>query len=206
MNDNGGFFMRKLRQIFSILILIFTLFTVFGCSNINKDTSQNTSNQDQSVKEFAEIIQEELEVTNASNLSNFEIISTFIDDKYQYVHYLFNIDGKSFEGLCSLAQVSYKIIYNDYTVIDQGAPFTIHEISGGKDDHTTYLFIGGVINNQDINSMNIEFNDDTIVNIRPLNSTYSYVKDKIVSIKRITALDAHSNIIFTYPPYPPTGV
>lgn len=89
----------------------------------------------------------------------------------------------------------------DVTEVDENEPITVHQMSSNiSSSNTKYLVVGGIINDFNIKSINVNFRDNTMVNlIIGEDKNYFYAKYReVVQIKSIEALDEKLNIIYKW--------
>lgn len=192
--------MRKLIVAVLMVILLLT-----GCNNITTSNSNDNSLEGK-LKGYIESKTTEVKVDKV------KVVSSNIIDHGMLLFVLFDSNTKNYEGLFQIKQEKEsdipEILYGDYTIIDKKSSFTVHQMGGDAalpgEQKKTYLFVGGVVNSDDIKSLNIKYNDGQLVHVIVENSrTYNFARtDKAVSIKSIDALDKDDNIIYNYPPYP----
>lgn len=193
-----------------IIILFFSL-CVSGCSSNNyfevKNENQLITQED--------IIRNEIQQKDTFvNVENLRIVSKFENGQVTLIMFTFSNKSKLYEGLSVIKQdgSSWRLIQQDSVVVDRNAPFTVHQMSGAipagdGQQKNTYIFVGGVINDTKIRSMQIYYNDGMLKKkvLAPNDISYMIERvDKAISIKEVSALDESDEIIYHYPPYPPS--
>lgn len=197
--------------IFSILVIVVSALLLIIGSYRSKDNKSyprqaETELIDTSIIGNLEIIIKSDIQKKDSNIKfdKFNIISSDNKSYGKIVIYLFQSKNVRYEGLCILSNNSK--ITNDYTIVDEKAPFTVHQLGGSTDViGENFIIFSGVVNNKDIDSLLMEFNDSSKVNIKiGENRSYNYIKSgSNCKLNDILALDKKLNSIFKYPPYPP---
>ena len=194
--------------VFSILVIIVSTSIVFyhNMNNKNHPTNTNVKVMDNSIVGTLEtIIKSDIQKKDSSiKFDKFNIVSTNIESYAKLAMYLFESKNVKYEGLCILSNNDN--ITNDYTVIDKKASFTNHQLGGSTDViGIKFVMYSGVVNTKGIDSLLLDFNDGSKVNIKlGENKCYFYVKNGAnCKINNISALDKNLNCISKYPPYPP---
>ena len=146
-------------------------------------------------KKLMTIISQELGLTDLNlrilSISSFEnsIITTF----------MYNDDKEGYEGIYQISHGG-EILFKAIDKINKNEPFTLHEVEFRKEGVPRCTVIYGVINTPIIKSININFNDATMVNIILGDSVnYSYIKEvDTVPIVRVEGLDENLDIFYKW--------
>ncbi|WP_346961755.1 hypothetical protein [Clostridium sp.] len=116
--------------------------------------------------------------------------------------FIYEDKDKNYEGLCELSKEenSYSLLATSIKEVDKYTPFTVNtmEIKGSLTEN--YKILGGVINDPNIKSININFNNNTITNILiGEDKSYFYVtEEKELEISTIEALDDSFKIFYQW--------
>lgn len=146
-------------------------------------------------KRLMTIISQELELSDSNleilSISNFEnsIITTF----------MYNTDQEGHEGICQISHGD-EVLFKAIDKINKNEPFTLHEVEFRKEGIPRCTVIYGVINTPIIKSVNINFNDATMINILLGNSiNYSYINEvDAAPIVRVEGLDEDLKIFYQW--------
>lgn len=135
----------------------------------------------------------------ALNDSNLKILSQSEFDNSIIATFMYEADQEGYEGICQISNQD-EILFKAVDKINKGEPFTLHEVEFRKESLPSCSVIYGVINTPIIKSININFNDDTMVNIvlgEAIN--YSYINASGSSpIIRVDGLDEDLNIFYKW--------
>lgn len=109
------------------------------------------------------------------------------------VMFLYKDKNKNYEGLCQLTkdENSYDILTTSIKEVDKHTPFTVNTLEIKGDFSERYKIIGGIINDKDIKSININFHNNTMANVLiGEDKSFFYVKEQQnLDILSIEALD-----------------
>lgn len=202
---------------YSMILLI--IFSLAGCANTQTTqtsmsegsqlntgniSTNNDDNQNTDETKLEEKIKQYIEQNNNflnKKVSSIKIISTNIIAHGMLIFALYQIDNdsESYQGLFRVQQTNIAqdnvIIDGALDKIDKSVPFTKIEMGGDAaikgEQKKTYFFIGGVINNNNIKAINIQFDDGLLVSVQVDSyNTYNYARtDKLVGITSIEAVD-----------------
>lgn len=142
-----------------------------------------------------DIISQEL----ALNDSNLKILSQSSFDNSIIVTFVYEDGEDDHEGICQISQKD-EILFKAVDKINKYEPFTLREVEFRKESLPSCTVIYGVINTPIIKSININFNDASIVNIvLGDNKNYSYINEVDASpIIRVDGLDKDLNIFYKW--------
>ncbi|WP_346931099.1 hypothetical protein [Clostridium sp.] len=137
------------------------------------------------------ISEDRISIINVSDVVDVSVAMFIYEDK-----------DKSYEGLCELSKEenSYSLLATSIKEVDKYTPFTVNtmEIKGSLTEN--YKILGGVINDPNIKSININFNNNTMTNILiGEDRSYFYVtEEKELEISTIKALDDSLKIFYQW--------
>jgi hypothetical protein len=129
------------------------------------------------------------------NISDDSISILYVSDIKDdiLVMFLYKDKNKNYEGLCQLTkdENSYDILTTSIKEVDKHTPFTVNTLEIEEDFSESYKIIGGIINDKDIKSININFHNNTMANVLiGEDKSYFYVKEQQnLDILSIEALD-----------------
>ncbi|WP_346914670.1 hypothetical protein [Clostridium sp.] len=116
--------------------------------------------------------------------------------------FIYEDKDKSYEGLCEITNVenSYNLLATSIKEVDIHAPFTVNTMETKGSLTENYKILGGVINDPNIKSININFNNNTMTNILiGEDKSYFYVtEEKELEISTIEALDDSFKIFYQW--------
>ncbi|GAA0777185.1 hypothetical protein GCM10008908_31900 [Clostridium subterminale] len=122
--------------------------------------------------------------------------------KDKLVMFLYEDNGKNYEGLCKLSKVenSYNIIATSTKEVDKYAPFTVNVMETKVSLTENYKILGGVINDPNIKSININFDNNTMTNILigEDKSFFYVIEENEIDILTIEALDNSLKIFYKW--------
>ncbi len=129
------------------------------------------------------------------NISDDSISILYVSDIKDdiLVMFLYKDKNKNYEGLCQLTkdEKSYDVLTISIKEVNKHTPFTVNTLEIEEDFSESYKIIGGIINDKDIKSININFHNNTMANILiGEDKSYFYVKEQQnLDILSIEALD-----------------
>jgi len=189
---------RKIVLILTILMLSFiALITI----NMNK---KNIYMKDEAYKEvkltdkIAVLISKEFSI----GIENISIL--YVDDieNDKLTMFLYEDKNKSYEGLCRLTKVdnSYDILKTSIREINEDVPFTVNTMEIKENINDSYKVFSGVINNPNVKSININFDNDTMTNVLVgEDNSYFYIsKQTNVDALNIEALDDSLKVFYQW--------
>ena len=116
--------------------------------------------------------------------------------------FLYEDKDKSYEGLCKLIKVeaSYDILKTSMKEIDKYTPFTVNTMEIKESTNENYMIFSGVINDTNIKSVNINFSNNTMVNVLiGEEKSYFYInKQPNLDVLSIEALDDSLKIFYQW--------
>ena len=116
--------------------------------------------------------------------------------------FLYEDKDKSYEGLCQLIKVeaSYDILKTSMKEIDKYTPFTVNTMEIKESTNENYMIFSGVINDTNIKSVNINFSNNTMVNVLiGEEKSYFYInKQPNLDVLSIEALDNSLKIFYQW--------
>ncbi len=122
--------------------------------------------------------------------------------KGKLVMFLYEDNGKNYEGLCQLSKVesSYNILATSIKEVDKHAPFTVNVMGIKVSATENYKVLGGLINDENIKSININFTNNTMTNILigEDRSFFYVIEENEIDILTIEALDNSLKIFYKW--------
>jgi len=122
--------------------------------------------------------------------------------KDKLVMFLYEDNGKNYEGLCQLSKVenSYNILATSIKEVDKHAPFTVNVMETKVSATENYKVLGGVINDENIKCININFTNNTMTNILigEDRSFFYVIEENEIDILTIEALDNSLKIFYKW--------
>jgi len=116
--------------------------------------------------------------------------------------FLYKDKDKSYEGLCQLIKVeaSYDILKTSMKEIDKYTPFTVNTMEIRESTNENYTIFSGIIDDINIKSVNINFNNNTMVNVLiGEEKSYFYInKQPNLDVLSIEALDNSLKIFYQW--------
>lgn len=138
------------------------------------------------------------------NISSEDISILYVADieNCKLAMFLYEDKDKSYEGLCQLIKVeaSYSILKTSMKEIDKYTPFTVNTMEIKESTNENYMVFSGVINDTNIKSVNINFNNNTMVNVLiGEEKSYFYInKQPNLDVLSIEALDDLLKIFYQW--------
>ncbi|MEW8996060.1 hypothetical protein [Clostridium sp.] len=200
-NNRGAFI------IFIIGLLLITTFIIIKRESLKESIGMKSDNLYKKDEEPLEIkLTDKITSFLAKNLNiskdRISILNVSDIQNNKLVMFLYEDNGKNYEGLCELSKEenSYSLLATSIKEVDKYTPFTVNtmEIKGSLTEN--YKILGGVINDPNIKSININFNNNTITNILiGEDKSYFYVtEEKELEISTIEALDDSFKIFYQW--------
>jgi hypothetical protein len=122
--------------------------------------------------------------------------------KGKLVMFLYEDNGKDYEGLCKLskAENSYNLLATSIKEVDKNATFTVNTMESKVSAAENYKVFGGVVNDPNIKSININFTNNTMTNILigEDKSFFYVIEENEVDILTIEALDNSLKIFYKW--------
>lgn len=116
--------------------------------------------------------------------------------------FIYEDKDKSYEGLCEITNVenSHNLLATSIKEVDKYVPFTVNTMETKGSLTENYKILGGVVNDPNIKSININFNNNTMTNILiGEDKSYFYVAEgKELEISTIEALDDSFKIFYQW--------
>jgi len=201
---------KKNRRIFMISVIgLFLLITAILIKNdLFKETMEKKSGNFPIKDEepFEGKLTDKITYLLSKNLNigedRISILNVSDIQKDKLVMFLYEDNGKNYEGLCQLSKVenSYNILATSIKEVDKHAPFTVNVMETKVSTTENYKVLGGVINDENIKSININFTNNTMTNILigEDRSFFYVIEENEIDILTIEALDNCLKIFYKW--------
>ena len=160
----------------------------------------NTFDEESQVSSVASLdATSEVIIKDVGAIDGIEFYSINSSESNKVIMVFLKKDKEEFQGIYHLVKddisKEYKIVNKDMVKINKDIPYTFHKIEGKLNDDTDFIAIGGRVNNSTIKSVNLDFMDNTMVNlIIGEEGVYTYLKtDGDLNIKCVQLLDYNLN-------------
>lgn len=189
------------RKIVLILTILMLSFIVLITTNINK---KNTAIQDEGYEEIKLTDKIAMILSKKLSMDIQDISILYVDEieNDKLTMFLYEDKDKSYEGLCRLTKVdnSYDILKTSIREIDKDVPFTVNTMEIKENINGSYKVFSGVINDPNIKSININFNNDTMTNVLvgEDNSYFYMSKQSNLDALSIEALDDSFKVFYQW--------
>lgn len=201
---------KKNRRIFMISVIgLFLIITaILIKNNLFKETMWTKSGK-MPIKDeesFEVKITDQITYLLSKNLNISEarisILNVSDIQKDKLVMFLYEDNGKNYEGLCELskAENSYDLLETSIKEVDKNAPFTVNTMESKVSAGENYKVFGGVVNDPNIKSININFTNNTMTNILigEDKSFFYVIEENEVDILTIEAIDNSLKIFYKW--------
>lgn len=201
---------KKNRRIFMISVIgLFLLITAILIKNDLFKETMGTKSGHFPIKDeepFEGKLTDKITYLLSKNLNigedRISILNVSDIQKDKLVMFLYEDSGKNYEGLCQLSKVenSYNILATSIKEVDKHAPFTVNVMETKVSATENYKVLGGVINDENIKSININFTNNTMTNILigEDRSFFYVIEENEIDILTIEALDNSLKIFYKW--------
>jgi len=191
--------------------MLFLIFT--GCGKTTNQEVQTTQATENKLAETgSDVIKTYIQQKDKNDILNFSVESSFnIEGGLISVYRFYDQNNDEYEGSTQFDYIngSYSIGTDDHTKVDKSVPFTQHEMSGQysyNNKKKGYFVISGIVNDDKISKINVNFNDGQLadITIDDNMTMYAYVINNDnaykIGIQKITASDKNGNTVYQYRP------
>ena len=202
---------RKVIVILTILTICFVsliTITIIKNNSLKKSlTIEKSNGSSMKSEEYLEIkVTDKIAslLSKKLNISSEDISILYVADieNDKLAMFLYEDKDKSYEGLCQLIKVeaSYDILKTSMKEIDKYTPFTVNTMEIKESTNENYTIFSGVINDTNIKSVNINFSNNTMVNVLiGEEKSYFYInKQPNLDVLSIEALDDSLKIFYQW--------
>lgn len=187
--------------------LILIIWIVSFCEGVRKDyiSTDNMEEKHASMMKYEEkeslekrlmtIIAQELHIPQ----ENFKITSINSFENFTINTFSYGLEEDIYEGICQISSDG-EVLFKVVDKINKNEPFTLREVTFKKEELWNFIVIYGIINTPIIESININFYDNTMVNMvlgDKKNYIYIYENHKL-PIVRVEGLDKDLNIFYQW--------